>query len=108
MAIPTDRIVATSEVRTIGTALNGFPISELTEIQTKPYAKFLQQAVEPSKRTDWGLEAILRETFPVEAYDSRYRLEYVRYDLGKPRYSSLECRQLRLTYGMHFVFGCDL
>ncbi len=102
MAIPTDRIIATSEVRTIGVALNSFPISELTEIQTKPYARFLQEAVEPSKRADWGLEAILRETFPVEAYDSRYRLEYVRYDLGKPRYSSLECRQLRLTYGMPF------
>ena len=102
MAIPTDRIVSTSEVRTIGVALNSFPISELTEIQTKPYGRFLQEAVEPSKRADWGLEAVLRETFPVEAYDSRYRLEYVRYDLGKPRYSSLECRQLRLTYGMPF------
>ena len=102
MAIPTARIVATSEVRTTGVALSNFPISELTEIQTKPYGRFLQQSVEPSKRADWGLEAILRETFPVEAYDSRYRLEYVRYDLGKPRYSSLECRQLRLTYGMPF------
>ena len=102
MAIPKARIVATSEVRTTGVALSNFPISELTEIQTKPYGRFLQQSVEPSKRADWGLEAILRETFPVEAYDSRYRLEYVRYDLGKPRYSSLECRQLRLTYGMPF------
>ena len=27
------------------------------------------------------------------------RLEYLHYELGKPRYTSHECRQLRLTYG---------
>ena len=30
------------------------------------------------------------------------RLEYVRYELGKPRYEPDECRQLRLTYGRPF------
>ncbi len=29
-------------------------------------------------------------------------LEYISYDLGKPRYTPDECRQLRLTYGMPF------
>jgi DNA-directed RNA polymerase subunit beta len=102
MAIPTVRAIVTNEIRTVGEALNAFPVSDLTEIQTKPYAKFLQVHTDFNKRLDWGLEAVLRETFPVEAYDSRYRLEYLRYELGKPRYSALECRQLRLTYGMPF------
>lgn len=102
MAVPTQRIIPTSEIREFGSAFSNFPVSDLTEIQTRPYTKFLQASVDPSRRTDWGLEAILREVFPVEAYDSRYRLEYVKYELGKPRYSSLECRQLRLTYGMPF------
>jgi len=45
----------------------------------------------------------LREVFPIESYDGQYRLEYLRYELGKPRYTLLtECRQLRLTYGRPF------
>ena len=49
-----------------------------------------------------GIESVLREIFPIESYDKTLRLEYVRYDLGKPRYEPDECRQLRLTYGRPF------
>ena len=42
---------------------------------------------------------MLREIFPIESYDKTVKLEYLRYDLGKPRYTPDECRQLRLTYG---------
>ena len=45
---------------------------------------------------------MLREIFPIESYDKTIRLEYLRYDLGKPRYEPDECRQLRLTYGRPF------
>ena len=45
---------------------------------------------------------MLREIFPVESYDKTLRLEYLRYELGKPRYEPDECRQLRLTYGRPF------
>ena len=51
------------------------------------------------KRKDQGIEGVLREIFPIESYDKSVRLEYVRYELGKPRYDPDECRQLRLTYG---------
>src|SRR6185312_17531879 len=34
--------------------------------------------------------------------DGQYKLEYVRYELAKPRYTQNECRQLRLTYGRPF------
>ena len=44
----------------------------------------------------------MREIFPIESYDKTLRLEYVRYELGKPRYEPDECRQLRLTYGRPF------
>ena len=53
-----------------------------------------------------GIESVLREIFPIESYDKSLRLEYFRYDLGKPRYTPEECRQLRLTYGRPFRFGC--
>ena len=35
----------------------------------------------------------------MESYDKTVSLEYLRYELGKPRYTPDECRQLRLTYG---------
>jgi len=59
----------------------------------------MQYDIPPSKRKDQGIEGVLREIFPIESYDKTVRLEYVRYDLGKPRYDPDECRQLRLTYG---------
>ena len=45
---------------------------------------------------------MLREIFPIESYDKTLQLEYLRYELGKPRYEPHECRQLRLTYGRPF------
>jgi DNA-directed RNA polymerase subunit beta len=45
---------------------------------------------------------VLREIFPIESYDKKLSLDYVRYELGKPRYTPEECRQLRLTYGQPF------
>ena len=45
---------------------------------------------------------MLREIFPIESYDKKLSLEYLRYELGKPRYEPDECRQLRLTYGRPF------
>ena len=56
----------------------------------------------PQKRKDQGIEGVLREIFPIESYDKTLRLEYIRYELGKPRYEPDECRQLRLTYGRPF------
>jgi len=71
----------------------------LVEIQTKSYQDFLQADAAPDARKNKGLEAILRETFPINSYDGTMSLEYVHYRLGRPRYDPEECRRLRLTYG---------
>ena len=52
--------------------------------------------------TATGLEGVLHEIFPIESYDKKISLEYIQYELGKPRYDPDECRQLRLTYGRPF------
>ncbi len=59
----------------------------------------MQEDVDPRSREDHGLESVLREIFPISSYDGNTTLEYLHYELGKPRYTSQECRQLRLTYG---------
>src|SRR4029079_9364103 len=45
---------------------------------------------------------VLREIFPIESYDKTIALEYLRYELGKPRYGPDECRQLPLTHRRPF------
>ncbi len=81
---------------------NRFLTPDLTKIQTVSYAAFLQDETPAEKRKDQGLEGVLREIFPIESYDKQISLEYHRYELGKPRYTPDECRQLRLTYGRPF------
>jgi DNA-directed RNA polymerase subunit beta len=77
-------------------------IPTLVEMQTKSYDDFLQVTVAPSKRKNMGLEALLREVFPIYSYDKTLCLEYVSYELGRPRYTPEECRKLRLSYGYPF------
>ena len=102
MAISTHRKLEPTEVRRFGRGFEQQVTPDLTEIQTAAYAEFLQLAAESTKRKDEGIESVLREIFPVESYDKSLSLDYVRYELGKPRYTPEECRQLRLTYGRPF------
>ena len=102
MPIPAERILKMDSVVNFGQIQGQFELSDLTQIQTDSYDRFLQLDKRPGQRRNQGLEEILREVFPIESYDGQYRLEYVRYELGKPRYTPTECRQLRLTYGRPF------
>jgi DNA-directed RNA polymerase subunit beta len=92
----------TRTIRNFSKVGDTVPIPDLIEIQTKSYARFLQEHTDPNERTDSGLEGLLREVFPIESYDGDMRLEYMSYELGKPRYTPAECRELRLTFGMPF------
>src|SRR6478609_7682934 len=92
----------TREVRDFSKRGDALPIPNLIEVQIESYQRFLQQEVEPTKRKNEGLEALLREVFPIESYDGNLRLEYISYELAEPRYTTDECRALRLTFGMPF------
>ena len=80
----------------------------LVQIQTASYDRFLQADVNPQKRKNQGLESLLREIFPIVSYDGKANLGYVHYELGEPRYTPEECRQLRLSYGRPFRIRCRL
>jgi len=77
-------------------------LPDLVEIQTLAYHVFLAAEVPQSQRQIEGLEALLREIFPIYSYDKTMCLEYVGYELGRPRYTIDECRKLRLSYGYPF------
>jgi len=77
-------------------------VPDLICIQTRSYEQLLQATTAPHERQAQGLEALLREVFPIESYDGNLKLEYLSYDLDPPRYTPDECRELGLTYGMPF------
>ena len=77
-------------------------VPNLIHLQLKAYEDFLQLKTPSISRDDKGLQAIIKEIFPIQSYDQLMTLQYIGYELGKPRYSPDECRKLKLTYGAPF------
>jgi len=84
-------------------------IPYLLDMQQKSYEEFLQINVPPEKREDKGLQGIFLRTFPITNHEkknrepdleqSKYILEFIRYDLDAPLFTPNECRERGLTYG---------
>ena len=87
------------EIRYYGKIQDYMEVPDLVQLQTRSYERFLQADLAPNRRRNEGLEAILREMFPIKGYDGKMSLEYVNYELGGPRYTPEDCVNLRLTYG---------
>lgn len=102
MPIPATRTIIPPATRNFGRFGDHADVPPLTDIQTRSFERFLQLDTPPEKRTPTGLEGVLREIFPIESYDKTLSLQFLRYELGKPRFGPDECRQLRLTYGRPF------
>jgi len=79
---------------------------DLIDIQTKSYEDFLQLGTAPGKRHKKGLQAIFQEVFPIDSYDGRYTLDFVKYDMGDPKSSDLEAMADGNTYSapLHATF----
>jgi len=99
---------ASPVIRDFGEVRDAVEIPDLVATQRKSYDLFLQKDVPPTKRANIGLEALFRETFPIESYDKKMLLEYLYYELEKPHYTPTQCRQLRLTYGYPMKIWCRL
>jgi DNA-directed RNA polymerase subunit beta len=100
--------MALQSVRNFGRVRDAVEVPNLVAIQRKSYEDFLQKDVAVTRRKRTGLEELFAETFPIESYDKSARLEYLYYELDKPRYTPTECRQLRLTYGYPLKVCCRL
>ncbi len=101
-------IIAGQTTRSFGKVRDAVDIPDLVAIQRSSYEHFLQKDETPTKRKCVGLETLFQETFPIESYDKKMLLEYLYYELEKPHYTPMQCRQLRLTYGYPLKIWCRL
>jgi len=102
MPIPANRTIVPQETRNFGRHGDTVDIPPLTDIQLASYKRFLQLEVPAAEREPVGLQGVLKEIFPIKSYDGTISLDFIKYELGKPRFGPDECRQLRLTYGRPF------
>jgi len=75
-----------------------FTCPDLVEIQTSSFNKFLQLNVPKTKRERQGLQEVFLEVFPIESYDGKYKLEFVSYSLGGPKYNIKDCQERGMSY----------
>jgi len=75
-----------------------FELPNLLEIQLNSYREFLQSDTPKTKRKNQGLESAFREVFPIETPDGEYKLDYLSYSIGKPKYPILECKKRGMSY----------
>ena len=68
-----------------------FPMPDLLDIQTQSYAEFLQMELLPEERKDTGLQAALKDVFPISDFKETTELEFLSYSIG-----TWECKCGRL------------
>lgn len=68
------------------------------EVQINSFEEFLQKDVLPKDRRPVGLEAVFRDSFPIESYDGRCRLEYESYRVADPKFSETFCLREGTTF----------
>jgi DNA-directed RNA polymerase subunit beta len=73
-------------------------IPNLIDIQKRSYDKFLQIDVSLDKREDIGLQGVFKSVFPIKDFSETSSLEFVSYNLEKPKYDVDECRARGMTF----------
>ncbi|HAO39027.1 MAG TPA: DNA-directed RNA polymerase subunit beta, partial [Afipia sp.] len=74
------------------------PMPNLIEVQRNSYDLFLQRDVAPHERGDYGLQEVFKSVFPMQDFAGKAELEFVSYELEKPKYDVEECQQRGMTY----------
>ncbi len=91
---------ASREIINLGKITDIDQIPDLIDIQFKSYEWFLQQDVTSAKRKMQGLEAVFRDTFPIESPNEDMVLEFVSFSFGDPKWDVHECKNRGTTFSM--------
>ena len=71
----------------------------LIEVQKSSYELFLNSGDESEPKQGEGIMGVFQSVFPVKDYNDTSILEFVSYELDKPKYNVEECQQRDMTYG---------
>ncbi len=71
---------------------------DLLNVQVNSYQEFLQEYIPSSKRKPIGLQKIFAQNFPIEDNSSVFQLDFIEYNIERPKYSEQECRERELTF----------
>ena len=70
----------------------------LLEVQTGSYNSFINNVDMYGNHCEFGLEEVFKSIFPIRDFAGNGVLEFVKYELAKPKYDMEECIKRDLTY----------
>ncbi|MGA0371950.1 MAG: DNA-directed RNA polymerase subunit beta, partial [Paracoccaceae bacterium] len=70
----------------------------LIEVQKSSYDLFLQSGDAPEPLDGEGIKGVFQSVFPIKDFNETSILEFVGYELEKPKYDVEECQQRDMTY----------
>jgi len=73
-------------------------IPNLIEVQKNSYKGFLQSDIPADQRKEVGLHAVFKAIFPINDYAGISTLEYVKYELDRPKYDVEESRARGINF----------
>ncbi|MBY6122766.1 DNA-directed RNA polymerase subunit beta [Mameliella alba] len=70
----------------------------LIEVQKSSYKLFLESGDQPQPMDGEGIKGVFQSVFPIKDFNETAVLEFVNYELEKPKYDVEECMQRDMTY----------
>lgn len=70
----------------------------LIEVQKSSYELFLKSGEGPEPQDGEGIMGVFQSVFPIKDFNETAVLEFVKYELEKPKYDVEECMQRDMTY----------
>jgi len=75
-------------------------IPDLLNVQIDSFNNFLQADVPSHRRKKIGLQQVFEMNFPISDARENFLLEFLNYNVEKPKYSVEECQERGLTYAV--------
>ena len=70
----------------------------LIEVQKSSYDLFLKSGDGPKAADGEGIQGVFQSVFPIKDFNENAILEFVKYELEKPKYDVEECQARDMTY----------
>ncbi|MFI0397400.1 DNA-directed RNA polymerase subunit beta [Paracoccus jiaweipingae] len=70
----------------------------LIEVQKSSYDLFLRSGETEAHEDGEGIQGVFQSVFPIKGFNETAVLEFVKYELEKPKYDVDECQQRDMTY----------